>query len=56
MAVAVTDTVFSYITSLFLYLHIIRSHNKPKAEVHTGAITLTGPREEDDIVIGVKCV
>jgi hypothetical protein len=29
-------------------MEYLGSHNKPKAEVHTGAIMLTGPAEEEE--------
>jgi hypothetical protein len=31
--------------------YILGSHNKPEAAVHTGAIMLTGPREEEEEVL-----
>jgi hypothetical protein len=30
------------------WMEYLRSHNKPKAEVYTGVIMLTGPREEKE--------
>jgi hypothetical protein len=35
-------------------MEYLGSHNKPKAEVHTGAIMLTGPREEEEEEMSVK--
>jgi predicted aspartyl protease len=41
------QTQTTLVFQLYILLNITISHNKPKAEVHTGAIMLTGPREAE---------
>jgi hypothetical protein len=35
-------------------MEYLELHNKPEAEVHTGAIMLTGPKEEEEEPVSIK--